>query len=86
EQRLAEFMALQETISTARLAKKVGSTIPVIIDEIDDQGAVARSQADAPEIDGLVYLNSEHNHRPGDIVNVQVHASDEHDLWANTQL
>lgn len=84
EQRLAEFMGQQATISTARLAKKVGQTIDVIIDQVDEQGAVARSQADAPEIDGLVYLNEETEHQIGDIVSVKVHASDEHDLWANS--
>ena len=84
EERLAEFMALQAEISTAKLAKKVGKTMDVIIDEIDEQGAVARSAADAPEIDGLVYLNDETQHQPGDIVRVTVHASDAHDLWANS--
>jgi len=66
------------------LAKKVGSVIDVIVDEVDDEGAVARSKADAPEIDGVVYLNEESEHKPGDIVRVKVHASDEHDLWANS--
>lgn len=83
EQRLAEFMALQAEISTAKLARKIGNTIDVIIDEVDDKGAVGRSKADAPEIDGLVYLNEEVEHTVGDIVTVKVHASDEHDLWAN---
>ena len=84
EARLERFMQTQAAISTAKLAKKVGSTIEVIIDEVDEQGAVARSKSDAPEIDGLVYLNEETNHQPGDIVTVKVHASDEHDLWANS--
>lgn len=84
EERLAQFMALQAEISTAKLAKKVGRTIDVIIDETDDEGAVGRSKADAPEIDGLVYLNEESNHQVGDIVTAKVHASDEHDLWANS--
>jgi len=84
EQRLAEFMGLQADISTSKLSAKVGKTIDVIIDEVDEDGAIARSQADAPEIDGLVYLNEESQHKPGDIVTVKVHASDEHDLWANS--
>ena len=84
EQRLADFMGLQAEISTDKLNKKIGQTLDVIIDEVDEQGAVARSQADAPEIDGLVYLNEETDHQAGDIVTVNVHASDEHDLWANT--
>jgi len=81
EQRLAEFMGKQAEISRTRLANKVGNTIDVIIDQVDAQGAVARSKA---EIDGLVYLNEETEHQVGDIVAVKVHASDEHDLWANS--
>jgi len=84
EQRLERFMQKQAAISTALLAEKVGTTIDVIIDEVDEKGAVGRSKADAPEIDGLVYINDETNHNIGDIVSVTVHASDEHDLWANS--
>lgn len=84
EARLAEFMQLQAQISTAKLSDKVGQTIDVIVDEVDVKGAIARSKADAPEIDGLVYLNEESHHQAGDIVSVKVHASDEHDLWANS--
>ena len=84
EQRLAEFMALQADISSAKLRAKVGRTIEVLIDEVDEQGAIARSKADAPEIDGLVYLNEETQHQAGDLVTVRVHASDAHDLWANS--
>jgi len=84
EQRLAEFMQHQAIISSAKLEAKVGQCIDVIVDEVDNNGAVARSRADAPEIDGLVYLNDETTHHVGDIVSVKVYASDEHDLWANT--
>jgi ribosomal protein S12 methylthiotransferase len=77
-------MGLQAKISTDKLTKKIGKTIDVIIDEVDDEGAVARSKADAPEIDGLVYINGETQHKAGDIISVTVHASDEHDLWANS--
>lgn len=84
EQRLAEFMNTQATISRDRLAAKVGRTIDVIVDSVDEEGSIARSQADAPEIDGLVYLNEETQHQPGDVVSVTVHASDDHDLWANS--
>lgn len=82
EQRLATFMTQQAEISQARLAAKIGQTMEVLIDSVDDAGAIARSQADAPEIDGLVYLNEETHHQPGEFVRVKVHASDEHDLWA----
>lgn len=84
EERLAEFMGLQAKISTDKLTKKVGKTVDVIIDEVDDEGAVARSKADAPEIDGVVYINGETQHKVGEIISVKVHASDEHDLWANS--
>ena len=77
-------MGLQAKISTDKLTKKVGKTIDVIIDEVDDEGAVARSKADAPEIDGVVYINGETQHKVGEIISVKVHASDEHDLWANS--
>ena len=77
-------MQKQAAISSARLAQKVGRSIDVIIDEVDEEGTVARSKADAPEIDGLVYLNQEFDHQPGDIVPVKITASDEHDLWATS--
>src|SRR5512135_2329706 len=56
EDRLARLMYLQEEISAAKLAKKVGQTMTVLVDDVDEEGAVARSAADAPEIDGLVYV------------------------------
>ncbi len=62
-------------------AGKVGKEILVIIDEVDDEGAIGRSMADAPEIDGAVYLNGESNVKPGDIVRVKVEHADEYDLW-----
>ena len=83
-ERYQRFMELQAGISTAKLKAKVGLTLDVIIDEVDDEGAIGRSKADAPEIDGLVYLNDECHHRVGDIVQATVFASDEHDLWAKT--
>ncbi|HYZ48616.1 MAG TPA: TRAM domain-containing protein, partial [Sphingomonas sp.] len=69
-------------ISAARLAAKVGRTLPVIIDEVDDEGgATGRSQADAPEIDGNVLLRDAPGLAPGDIVPVLVEAADDHDLF-----
>ncbi len=82
EERLATFMQTQAAISTARLANKVGKQIEVIVDEVDEEGCIARSQADAPEIDGLVYLNGFTQATPGTRLMVAVTASDEHDLWA----
>lgn len=84
EQRLERFMEKQAKISAARLQLKVGKTIAIIIDEVDEEGSIGRSQADAPEIDGMVYLNDETHHQPGDIVLVVVTHADEHDLWAES--
>ncbi len=84
QDRWERFMEKQQTISTEKLKKKVGLTLPVIIDEVDEEGAVGRTQGDAPEIDGLVYLNEEFNVSPGDVVNVEITHSDEYDLWGNT--
>ena len=82
QERYERFMALQQQISTRRLAQKVGKTIKVLIDEVDEEGAIGRSSADAPEIDGMVYLNGETSLKPGDMVTVTVTHSDEYDLWA----
>jgi ribosomal protein S12 methylthiotransferase len=80
EDRLARLMYLQEEISTAKLAKKVGQTMTVLVDDVDEEGSVARSAADAPEIDGLVYINGEEL-EVGEFVTVKITDSDEHDLW-----
>ena len=55
----------------------------VIIDEIDDEGAVGRTMGDAPNIDGMVYLNEFHECAPGDIIEVEIEHADEYDLWAS---
>ena len=81
--RYDRFMQLQQKISTARLQQKVGQTLQVLIDEVDDEGAIGRSFADAPEIDGSVYLNGETDVKPGDLVNVTIEHSDEYDLWGS---
>ncbi len=74
-------MELQQKISARRLAAKVGRQLDVIVDEVDEEGAIGRSFADAPEIDGVVYLNGETTLKPGDIVKVTIENSDEYDLW-----
>lgn len=83
EERYHRFMQLQQQISTERLQEKIGRKLPVIIDEVDDEGAIGRSMADAPEIDGMVYLNGEFDVKPGDIVNVLIEHADEYDLWGS---
>ena len=82
EERLGRLMELQEEISEGLLARKVGKTIQVLVDSVNEEGAVARSTADAPEIDGLVYIDSGHDLTVGDFVNVLITDSDTHDLWA----
>ncbi|MFQ2169784.1 30S ribosomal protein S12 methylthiotransferase RimO [Aeromonas veronii] len=83
EERFQRFMELQQQVSTRKLARKVGQEMTVIIDEVDEEGATGRSFADAPEIDGLVYLNGETSLKPGDMVKVRIDESDEYDLWAS---
>ena len=86
QDRLARLMLLQEEISAARLQHKIGKTMQVLVDEVDDEGAVARSAADAPEIDGVVFIANAAHLTVGDIVAVRVIDADEHDLWAELLL
>ncbi|MEY2926171.1 MAG: ribosomal protein methylthiotransferase RimO, partial [Pseudomonadota bacterium] len=82
EERYARIMAVTAAISAAKLAAKVGRTIDVIIDEVDDEGgANARSKADAPEIDGQVFLRDAGHLSAGDIVSARIEEADEHDLF-----
>jgi ribosomal protein S12 methylthiotransferase len=82
EERYARFMAKSAAISAARLQARVGRTIEVIIDAVDDEGgATGRSKADAPDIDGEVYLRDAAALAQGDIVSVLVEDADEHDLY-----
>ncbi len=86
EQRRARVMLLQEEISKARLQAKVGKQMRVLVDAVDSSGGVARSAADAPEIDGVVYVKPPYEpHRKlrvGEFVDVRITAADAHDLWA----
>jgi ribosomal protein S12 methylthiotransferase len=86
QDRLARLMLLQEEISAARLQHKIGKTLQVLVDEVDDEGAVARSAADAPEIDGVVFIENAGHLSAGDIVTVKIIDADEHDLWAELLL
>jgi len=82
EERYARFMAKSAAISAAKLAAKVGRTLDVIIDAVDDEGgATGRSQADAPEIDGEVFLRDAGHLAQGDIVPVLIEDADAHDLY-----
>ena len=83
EQRFHRFMQVQQAISAQRLQQKIGKTLAVIVDEIDEQGIVGRSIADAPEIDGVVYVDnlSQSAVKIGDIIQVTITQADEYDLW-----
>jgi ribosomal protein S12 methylthiotransferase len=83
QERYDAVMALSARISAEKLAAKVGSTIDVLIDAVDDEsgGATGRSKADAPEIDGEVHLRDSGGLQPGDIVSAKIEDSDEHDLY-----
>lgn len=83
QDRFERFMLVQQEISAAKLQKRIGSTMQVLIDEVDEEGAIGRTYADAPEIDGLVYLNGETNLKPGELVNVVIEHADEYDLWGS---
>ncbi|MEW9623106.1 30S ribosomal protein S12 methylthiotransferase RimO [Rhodanobacter geophilus] len=82
EDRLEQFMAVQAEISAARLQRKIGRTIKVLVDEAGADGAVARSATDAPEIDGSVLIADGQSLKPGQFVDVVVEAASEHDLHA----
>jgi len=82
EERWHRFMAAQQEVSRSVLGGQVGKTIEVLIDEVDEDGAVGRSKWDAPEIDGSVFLNGETCLKPGDLVRATVAHADEYDLWA----
>jgi ribosomal protein S12 methylthiotransferase len=82
EERRARFMQVQGEISRAKLARKVGSTQQVLVDEVQGANAVARSRADAPEIDGIVKVSGAKGSKPGDFLRVQVTAAGDHDLAA----
>jgi ribosomal protein S12 methylthiotransferase len=83
EQRRARFMEVQAAISREKLAVKVGRTLDVLVDELQGSRAIARSAADAPEIDGVVRIAKAKGLRPGDIVRVKVTGSDEHVLYGS---
>ncbi len=82
EDRRRRLMELQEDISADLLAAKIGREIDVLVDAVDEEGTIARSSADAPEIDGLVFIDDFFGAEAGDFVRVRVLDADEHDLYA----
>ncbi len=90
QQRVARFMEKQAVISAAKLKQNIGKTRDVIIDDISehaDEYMIARTTSDAPDIDGLVYVDAADNHQyqVGDIIQVTITDTDEHDMWAQAQ-
>lgn len=81
DERYARLMEHQREVSRSVLAERVGKTVEVLVDEVDEEGAIARSAWDAPEIDGCVFLNGETELAPGDMATVTIKHSDEYDLW-----
>jgi ribosomal protein S12 methylthiotransferase len=82
EERRERFMEVQAEISRAKLARRVGERLTVLVDEVEDERVIARSYADAPEIDGTVIVPGAWDVTPGDFIEVVVTATGEHDLWA----
>ena len=82
EERWNAFMQTQAEISTARLRGKIGSIQEVLVDEVDEDGAIARSKADAPEIDGVVHIPDGQELSPGMLIDVEIDGSDDYDLTA----
>ena len=80
QERLERFMKKQATISAKKLKRKIGRTLKAIVDHVDANGAVGRTSADAPEIDGAVHIRDGAKLKPGQFVDVRIDGSDEHDL------
>jgi ribosomal protein S12 methylthiotransferase len=83
EERWHRLMSVQQEVSRDLNAARVGGGTDVIVDEVDEEGAIGRSKWDAPEIDGSVFLNGAKGLAPGDIVRARVAASDAYDVWAD---
>ncbi len=81
EERLARLMDTARRISDETAQAKVGRVLDVIIDEVDEEGAIGRSMADSPEVDGAVFLDGFDGAKPGDIVAAKIIAAEDYDLW-----
>ena len=82
EERFNRLTEMARQVTDRRMQAKVGTTIEVLIDEVDEDGAVGRSQADSPEVDGSVFLEDGEGLEPGDIIQAKVFAAEDYDLWA----
>jgi ribosomal protein S12 methylthiotransferase len=82
QERQARLMAVQERISVEKLQRKLGRSLDVLVDEMDGDTAIARSPMDAPDIDGVVYIEEAYGLQPGDMLRVTITGAAAHDLWA----
>ena len=83
QERLQRFMEKQAAISTNKLTRKIGTEQQVLVDAVSESGVIARSSADAPDIDGLVYIEEHAECQPGEFVQVHIDDTDEHDMWGH---
>lgn len=81
EERYGRLMEHQTLISQRKLQSKIGSTVTALVDQSDEEGAIARTTSDAPEIDGVLFIENGQKLRPGDFVSVKITAAEEHDLY-----
>ena len=81
QERWDRFMQIQQVISANKLQEKIGRTLEVLIDEVDGEDIIGRSHADAPEIDGIVYVRGKNELLAGDVVQVKIDSANEYDLW-----
>ena len=81
QERWERFMEKQQAISAQKLQNKIGSTQEILIDEVHEDGAIGRTHADAPEIDGVVHLQGITELQPGDFVEAEIGDADEYDLY-----
>ncbi|MCF6235449.1 MAG: 30S ribosomal protein S12 methylthiotransferase RimO [Gammaproteobacteria bacterium] len=82
EERLERLMTLQAQVSLSRLEQRIGQQERILIDEVTTEGAFGRSQREAPEVDGMIFLPNETELTPGSFINVEITEADEHDLTA----
>ncbi len=82
QERYHRFMMKQQAISTARLNQRIGQSMQVLVERVDEEGAIGRSYADAPEIDGLVHIENASSLQAGEFCQVEITAADEYDLFA----
>ena len=82
QERWERFMSKANEISSEKLERKVGTTVEVIVDRVDEDTAICRTQADAPEIDGNLFIDKNFSHlKPGDLLTVKVDEASDYDLW-----